>query len=198
MVTTKSRGKLLFYALIFIVLLFGFINFLLLMGRRSFNLEFVGFFVLLFLMIVGFVGYNRGWGERFFFFFFVFYLANLIGIWYFFGKLYIILLFFGAIGFLLSVPSRSCGCCHEEELFEVPEQEPEVVENATPPPEKETAAKSTTAKHSPGKFVASKRSNLYHAPKCEWAKKIKKERRVWFKSKEDAWEQGYKAHACAK
>ncbi len=50
--------------------------------------------------------------------------------------------------------------------------------------------------YKPGKFVASSRSNIYHAPKCEWAKKIKKERRNWFKSKEAAWEKGYKAHNC--
>lgn len=48
----------------------------------------------------------------------------------------------------------------------------------------------------PGKYVASLRSNQYHEPRCDWAKKIKRERQVWFKEKQDAWERGYRAHAC--
>ena len=50
--------------------------------------------------------------------------------------------------------------------------------------------------YSPGKLVASKASNIYHEPKCDWAKKIVKHRRVWFNSKEEAWEKGYRAHSC--
>ncbi len=50
----------------------------------------------------------------------------------------------------------------------------------------------------PGKYVASLRSNQYHEPRCDWAKKIKRERQVWFKEKNDAWERGYRAHACVR
>ncbi len=50
--------------------------------------------------------------------------------------------------------------------------------------------------YTPGKYVASLRSNQYHEPRCDWAKKIKRERQVWFKEKQDAWERGYRAHAC--
>ena len=53
-----------------------------------------------------------------------------------------------------------------------------------------------TAEYSPGKFVASKSSTSYHAPKCEWAEKINKKNRVWLASKEDAKKKGYKAHSC--
>lgn len=49
---------------------------------------------------------------------------------------------------------------------------------------------------SPGKYVASSQSNLYHEAKCDWAKKIKKERQIWFREKEEAWENGYKRHSC--
>ena len=52
--------------------------------------------------------------------------------------------------------------------------------------------------YSPGKFVASKSSTSYHAPKCEWAEKISKKNRVWLASKEDAKKKGYKAHSCLK
>jgi hypothetical protein len=54
----------------------------------------------------------------------------------------------------------------------------------------------TKAAFKPGKYVASQRSNIYHEPKCDWAKKIHPSRRVWFASKEDAWEKGYKSHEC--
>jgi len=52
------------------------------------------------------------------------------------------------------------------------------------------------SKHSPGKYVASKQSNVYHEPKCDWAKKIAKNRQLWFNTKENAWEKGYKGHSC--
>ena len=50
------------------------------------------------------------------------------------------------------------------------------------------------ATESKGKFVASKRGKFYHKAGSEWAEKIKENNRVWFASKEDAWEAGYKAH----
>ncbi len=61
---------------------------------------------------------------------------------------------------------------------------------------KSSAKPKYTAEYSPGKFVASKSSTSYHAPKCEWAEKINKKNRVWFASKEDAKKKGYKAHSC--
>ena len=48
----------------------------------------------------------------------------------------------------------------------------------------------------PGKYIASKSGTKFHAPKCDWAKKVKKENAVWFDSKEDAEKAGYKADAC--
>ena len=50
----------------------------------------------------------------------------------------------------------------------------------------------------PGKFIGSKKGNQYHVPKCDWAKKITKNNRLWFKNKEEAWEKGYRAHSCVK
>ncbi|MBI2665172.1 hypothetical protein HYX12_00955 [Candidatus Woesearchaeota archaeon] len=51
-------------------------------------------------------------------------------------------------------------------------------------------------KYDPGRYVASKNSNSYHLPTCDWAKKIHKHRLTWFQNKEDAWERGFKAHSC--
>lgn len=50
----------------------------------------------------------------------------------------------------------------------------------------------------PGKFVASKFGGTYHIPRCDWAKKIKKNNVVWFNTKEDAKRAGHKPHSCVK
>ena len=50
----------------------------------------------------------------------------------------------------------------------------------------------------PGKYIASLTGAKFHAPKCDWAKKIKKSNSVWFDNKEDALKAGYKADACIK
>ena len=50
----------------------------------------------------------------------------------------------------------------------------------------------------PGKYIASKSGAKYHAPKCDWAKKIKKKNAVWMNSKEEAKKAGYKADSCVK
>jgi len=88
----------------------------------------------------------------------------------------------------------------EDEEDDEPVVEPKVTAATTAKKTitKKSSSSSVSRKTSftPGKLVASKRSNVYHLPKCEWAKKISKERRVWFKSKEEAWEKGYKAHSC--
>ena len=49
---------------------------------------------------------------------------------------------------------------------------------------------------SPGKYIASRTGAKFHAPKCDWAKKIKKENAVWFNNSEDARKSGYKADDC--
>ena len=46
--------------------------------------------------------------------------------------------------------------------------------------------------------MASKSGTKYHAPKCDWAKKIKKSNAVWFISKEEAKKAGYKKDDCVK
>lgn len=48
----------------------------------------------------------------------------------------------------------------------------------------------------PGKFVASKKAGKFHAPKCDWAKRIEKENQLWFNSEQDAIASGFKADKC--
>ena len=48
----------------------------------------------------------------------------------------------------------------------------------------------------PGKFVASKKANKFHSPKCDWAQRIDKDNQVWFNSKEEAKSKGFEADRC--
>lgn len=48
----------------------------------------------------------------------------------------------------------------------------------------------------PGKFVASKKANKFHSPKCDWAKRIGKANRIWFNSEQEAKSQGFEADGC--
>ena len=200
---TRSRGKLLIYGILFVLLFFGLIGIFVNTSGTFFDLELAGFVFLLLLAFVGFIGYSKVWGENLFFFTFLFYVVNLGLLWYFNDSLYLVLLLLALLGFLMSIPKK-CSCCcgvppaplQTEEPHSVVFDSPAAVK-AEETVENETVTK-TAAKHSPGKFVASSRSNLYHAPKCDWAKKISKTRRVWFENKEEAWEKGYKAHNCAK
>ncbi len=41
------------------------------------------------------------------------------------------------------------------------------------------------------KYVGSKKSDKYHYPTCEWAKKISPYNLVTFKSAKEAWDAGY-------
>jgi len=68
---------------------------------------------------------------------------------------------------------------------------PSAVKKTTSKPAKRVAGKN-------GKFVASSRSKIYHKPSCDWAKKINPKGKLTFKSKEEAWEKGYRAHSCVK
>ena len=49
-----------------------------------------------------------------------------------------------------------------------------------------------------GVFVASKNSKIYHLPDCSYAKKIKDENKIWFKSAKEAEKAGYSSHSCVK
>ncbi|MBI2657367.1 hypothetical protein HYX08_01585 [Candidatus Woesearchaeota archaeon] len=48
----------------------------------------------------------------------------------------------------------------------------------------------------PGKFVASRKANKFHAPKCDWAKRIGKENQIWFDSEQEAKAKGFEADKC--
>ena len=222
----RSKLKLCIYAVLLLVLLFSLINILVPLGGYPFILEFLGLLLLVVLSVIGFAGYSRHWGERAFFFVFLLYLGNLLLIWYFLEALYVVLLVIALIGFLLAVPragsvssSRPQGSGkgrYPGHMEKVPVEKSAVPYSEVFEPENTKAEARLAEKKSeksleksekkveknvettftPGKFVASRQSNTYHFPRCDWAKKIYKARQVWFKSKEEAWEKGYRAHSC--
>ncbi len=66
----------------------------------------------------------------------------------------------------------------------------EVAETTAVAPATETTQAETT--QTSGKFVGSKKSDVYHYPDCQWAKKIKPENLITFNSVEEAKAKGYR------
>ena len=182
----KGKGKLLVFSVLLLVLLLGEIEILLSSGGKTLILQLFGFLVLLILMLIGFSNYSRKGSEKPFFFLFSASLLNLMLLWHYLGSLYITLLLVSLLGFFISFPKRRMG-------KRVGSESKKEVDRLGI---REAAEVNVT--YDPGKYVASKNSDYYHAPKCDWAKKIKKERQVWFKDLEEAKKKGYRAHECAK
>lgn len=135
------------------------------------------------------------WGERVIFFFYLINLANLAFLGYIQQIVHLLILLTSLIGFILSLIRK--------ERKEEPQPKPEsIIQDVLPKTESilEETEKSTKPiikeDFKPGKFVASQNSTYYHQPRCDWAKKINRKRRVWFYSKEEAEEKGYKLHNC--
>ncbi len=196
---SRSAAFLIAYALIVGLLFYGLVRILDTAGRNFFMLELLGLLVLLGLSLAAFLSSGKAAGQALFFTIFLLYLINLVLVWYFTGALYLVLTALAILGFILSFPSpgrsaRKAAPQKEEEkeelhsqIFEEPKEETVKSRSAT--------AKSTTA-YSPGKYVASRNSNVYHEPKCDWAKKIEKSRQVWFDDKKEAVEKGFRMHGC--
>lgn len=196
----RSSSKLFIYLLVLVILFLGLLNIIGRLPNTVYFMELLGFLFLLLLTVLAFFGYHSKWGERVLFFVFLFYALNLVLVWYARGSLYLILLVLALLGGVLSFPRKRAAPKKEldephSQVFDapVPKKEAKSVAAAE---SAEGSVSASKVKYSPGKFVASKAGNTYHEPKCEWAKKIHKERRVWFAAKEEAWKKGYKAHGC--
>lgn len=61
---------------------------------------------------------------------------------------------------------------------------------------KQSKSENTIPQNKTGMFVASKNSNIYHSPDCQYAKRINDENKIWFNSAEEAKERGYNPHSC--
>ncbi len=189
----KSVWKLVVYALAFVILSFASLTIFINTSGAFFWIELIIFLLFALLFFIGLLGYTKHWSDSVFFTLFFLYVINFVLIWLVHGSFFPTLIIIALIGFFVAFPTYSAPQPISEEPHSIVFDEPAPVVKATKTAAKKVAPKK---KFSPGKFVASSNSNMYHVPKCEWAKKIKKERRRWFDKKEDAWEQGYKAHNC--
>ena len=59
-----------------------------------------------------------------------------------------------------------------------------------------TPSASTSAEQQKGQFISSKAGTKYHWPWCSYAKNIKPENAVWFKTESEAQAAGYTACGC--
>ena len=192
----KSSTTLLVYAALLLVLLFGLIQVFINGHGKFLRLELIGFGVLVVLSFIGFSGYHKPWGERVFFFVFLLYLVNLALLWFLKDRLYLILLVLAVVGFVISIPRKNHTVVPKVEI--VPQEPHSMVYDQTSSKKSEETkpARKASAQFSPGKYIASKRGNTFHEPKCEWSNNISAVNRVWFASKDEAWEKGYKSHSC--
>lgn len=110
-------------------------------------------------------------------------LVNFLFIYWIDGGLAVGTIGVAIIGFLLALFSfkKGCQCCETDDFKETKVEEPKA---------------EVTTSFEPGKYVASKTGKKFHAPKCDWAKKIHKKRQVWFNTKEEAESKGLKACDC--
>ena len=195
---TKSRQMMFLglYALLLALLFYGLIRIFSHGGQNFFLLEGLGLLVLVILSLVAFMSYDTKWGQPLFFTVFLFYLVNLVLVWSYQGTLYVSLVLLAVLGFIISFPiKRTLTPKAVPPQKEKKEELHSMVFEEEPKEEtQKTKSKSTT--YSPGKYVASKNSNVYHEPKCEWAKKIEKSRQLWFDDKKDAVEKGFRKHDC--
>ncbi len=125
--------------------------------------------------------------------FFIFLLTGI------FETTHMTIVFFSAIGLAIALFNLKSGAQeygeseeigHREERGYYPyidKIEPEELQKEEPKIEKT---------FTPGKFIASKKANKFHSPKCDWARKISKSNQVWFNSGEEAKAKGFEADKC--
>ena len=190
----KNQGWFWVHGLLLLVLLIGLVRIAIASRGLLFTLELLGFLVLLTLSVASIAWYGSSWSRWSLFALFTFYVINLLLLWLVQGKLYLILVILALAGLFVSLPHQKKA---EKKAAEPKAEEPhsmvfDTAKSAEPKPD----AKKATVTFSPGKYVASKNSNVYHTPTCDWAKKIAKSRQVWFPEKKEAWAKGYKKHSC--
>ena len=189
---SKKLSNLFLQGFVLLVLFFGMIQIIVSSQGLFMALELVGLLFLLLLSVAGFLHYKKA---SLLSLVFLLYIFNLVAIWYFYQSLYVILLLASLFGFLISLPKKKSA---PKSMVVTYGNEPHSQVFEPLPPAKEVVVKpaESETKFTPGKYVASKRSNVYHEPKCDWAKKIQKDRQLWFTDRKEALNKGYKKHSC--
>ncbi len=157
--------------------------------------------VMAILGLMGLIFWVKPIGEYLFFYFSLCSMIYFSAVWFMQGSLYVTMLFLSVLMFFLTFPKkRASGHLDKGEptiseqphsmVFEPPSG---VAENGESNENKEP---STIKTFSPGLYVASSNGLVFHAPTCNWARKVSKNRQIWLESKDDAKGKGYKAHNC--
>ena len=161
----------------------GLVNMVFNLNRLFLGLELIFLLmVLLFTFISMIAIYNNvKWGWVFLSYILGFVLVDILFIHYMRGRpeFFFTTTIFALMGFLISLVKAQKD--EEPEDFESQEDEEPV-----------------NKEFQPGKYVASKNAGTYHAPKCDWAKRIKKSNQIWLSDEKEAKKKGYKAHSCLK
>ncbi|GEM_PF-2837857 len=153
--------------------------------------------------------------------FFAAYFINITFL-YFYSQnqaLFVLLILATIIGFILSIENikgkKRAKPAYEKEIMReageltraeeyLKERTPDIVVEEVKPSKTfvETEVKKPEKKETEikplKKYVASRKGINYHNPKCRWARKILPKRKVWFKNREEAEEEGLKPCKCVK
>ena len=162
----------------------GLVNMVFNLSGIFFVLELIFFMVIALFVLISMVAVfnNVKWGWVFLSYILGLILINILFIYYMRGRpeFFFTTTLFALLGFLISLVKAQKNEEVEED-FEAPEEE-----------------ESVSKEFQPGKYVASKNAGTYHAPKCDWAKRIKKSNQIWLDDEKEAKKKGYKAHSCLK
>lgn len=169
--------------LIIILMLLNLLYILFRLNEKLFMIEAIALFVLAIAALIVFFKLNSGkkvWAASVIFF--ALSLANWLYLYINGGgfKNLSFILLLSLLGIVISMAKLPCRCDENEKYDESDKKRPANVETY----------------YEPGKYVASSSGKKYHAPKCDWAKKINPKRRVWFDSKEEAEKKEFKACEC--
>ena len=110
----------------------------------------------------------------------------------------ITIIFFSVIGALIALFNLR-GTAEEDDGSEIEDYEKTkdyypYIDKMEPAHEKKEPSMEKT--FTPGKFIASKKANKFHSPKCDWAKRISSQNQLWFNSREEAEAKGLEADQC--
>lgn len=195
------------YFAILIILLINFLGMIKLLSRLKQNyileLFFTAVFLLISLIMLLGIYMDENWGHILSGIFFLLFLINSFFLYKNATHGFIIfsgMILLSTIAFLISVSSIKEKEEEEPDYFDYEKKEPEeeAVEEIKPSKEIKSEPYGVEKKFKPGKYIASKTGTKYHAPKCDWAKKIKKTNAVWFNDKKEAKKAGYKSDSCVK
>ncbi len=199
-----SKLKLVLSAFAVLLLLLSYLNVLFHFNGKLLALESVGLIVLSLLAVFGLGSSRSNCGSKLLFTLGALSVVNIILLWYFVDVFSVLIFVTTMFLLVVSFPRKGkfCYCTDycEEPICDVKIEPVETEMHSMVFPEVDSGdnkSKKNSAKKEVA-YVASNRSKIYHKPTCDWAKKINPKGKITFKSKEVAWEKGYRAHSCAK